>query len=149
MTDSLFTTLNVAGVELEVPTGLVLGGQWRPGSAGETFNVLDAATGSPIAEVHSATQRDAEEAMDIAAATQAEWGASAPRERAEILRKLYELVMEHEDELAALQSYELVAPSRIPTARLRTVVNTSVGSLNVPLPLLGSTALRRAGRDAS
>lgn len=107
MTDSLFTTLNVAGVGLEVPTGLLLGGQWKPGSAGETFNVLDAATGSPIAEVHSATQRDAEEAMDIAAATQAEWGASAPRERAEILRKLYELVMEHEDELAVLQSYEL------------------------------------------
>ncbi|WP_295644502.1 NAD-dependent succinate-semialdehyde dehydrogenase [uncultured Corynebacterium sp.] len=107
MTDSLFTTLNVNDVQIEVPTGLLIGGQWKPGSSGETFNVLDAATGSPIAEVHSATQRDAEEAMDIAAATQAEWGKTAPRERAEILRKLFDLVMEHEDELATLQSYEL------------------------------------------
>ena len=107
MTNSLFTTLHVNDLDIEVPTGLLIGGQWKPGSSGETFNVFDAATGSPITQVHSATQHDAEEAMNIAAKTQAEWGTTAPRERAEILRKIFELIMEHEDELTALQSYEL------------------------------------------
>ncbi|KGM19036.1 NAD-dependent succinate-semialdehyde dehydrogenase [Corynebacterium auriscanis] len=107
MTDNLFTTLHVNDLTIDVPTGLLVGGQWKAGSSHESFDVLDAATGSPITSVHSATEKDAAEAMDIAVKTQEEWGNTAPRERAEILRRIFDLIMENDEKLAALQSLEL------------------------------------------
>lgn len=100
-------TIEAAGLTFNVPNGLFLGGSWREGSSGEKLSVFDAATGKTIAEVASATEEDAAEALDIAAKVQPEWGATAPRERSEILRKFYELIIEHTDELTVLQSLEL------------------------------------------
>ncbi|HIW95002.1 MAG TPA: NAD-dependent succinate-semialdehyde dehydrogenase [Candidatus Corynebacterium gallistercoris] len=99
------TTIEAAGLSFSVPTGLFIGGQFR--GTEEKIDVVDAATGKTIQQVASASEADAREAMDIAAKVQPEWAATAPRERSDILRKIFDLITEHTDELAALQSLEL------------------------------------------
>jgi succinate-semialdehyde dehydrogenase/glutarate-semialdehyde dehydrogenase len=88
-----------------VKTGLFIGGEWR--DAGATLPVEDPSTGETIAEVADATPEDATAALDAAAGVQAEWAASAPRDRGEILRRAFELIMERQDDLALLMTLEM------------------------------------------
>jgi succinate-semialdehyde dehydrogenase/glutarate-semialdehyde dehydrogenase len=89
---------------------LYIGGEWRDASGGATLEVLDPATEEPIAEVADATPEDARAALDAAAQTQREWGASAPNDRAGILWKAFELLTERADELALLMTLEMGKP---------------------------------------
>ena len=68
-------------------TGLSIGGEWRSASDGETIEVLDPATGEPLASVASGSEGDAIAAVDAAAAAGSEWSATAPADRSEILRR--------------------------------------------------------------
>jgi succinate-semialdehyde dehydrogenase / glutarate-semialdehyde dehydrogenase len=90
-----------------VPTGLYIGGQWRPASGAGTLAVEDPSTGKPIAEVADATPQDALAALAAAAAAQSEWAATAPRERGEILRRSYEILLARTDELALVMTLEM------------------------------------------
>ncbi len=90
----------------EVPTGLYIGGQWRDASDGAVTAVLDPATDAPIAEVANAAPDDGAAAVDAAAAAASRWAASPARERAEILRRSYESMIEHRAELATLIALE-------------------------------------------
>ena len=65
----------------------------RPATSGETFPVIDPATASPITEVSSGTTADASAALDAAASAQPGWATRTPRERAEILRRAWELMI--------------------------------------------------------
>jgi succinate-semialdehyde dehydrogenase/glutarate-semialdehyde dehydrogenase len=76
----------------DVPTDLYIGGRWRPASDGARMDVVDPATEAVIASVASASIDDAGAAVDAAAAAAAGWARRKPRERAEILRKAYELL---------------------------------------------------------
>src|SRR4051794_989017 len=49
-----------------VPTGLLIGGEWRDASDGGTFDVHDPATGEVLATLASATSADAIAALDAA-----------------------------------------------------------------------------------
>jgi succinate-semialdehyde dehydrogenase / glutarate-semialdehyde dehydrogenase len=89
-----------------VPTDLWIGGQWRKSSNGERFDVIDPATENKIASVASATVEDAKAAVDAADAAGPGWAAKKPRERAEILRKAYELIMRDAERLAKLITLE-------------------------------------------
>jgi len=83
-------------------TQLLIGGSWRDGSSGATIAVTDPATGAHIAAVASATPGDATAACQAAHEAQIEWAATSPRARAEVLRRVWELMIEHQDELADL-----------------------------------------------
>jgi len=83
-------------------TQLFISGTWRDGADGATIAVIDPATGDRIAGVASATPADATAACQAAHEAQVEWAKTAPRERAEVLRRVFELMMEHQDELASL-----------------------------------------------
>jgi succinate-semialdehyde dehydrogenase / glutarate-semialdehyde dehydrogenase len=83
-----------------VPTDLYIGGTWRPASSGERFDVDDPATETPIASVASAGIEDAKAAVDAASATFEAWAGRKPRERAEILRKAYELIIQDSERRA-------------------------------------------------
>ncbi|HEU5322393.1 MAG TPA: aldehyde dehydrogenase family protein, partial [Methylomirabilota bacterium] len=87
-------------------TDLFIGGAWRPAASGERFDVLDPATEEVIASVASAGADDARAAADAAAAAQPGWAAAAPRERAEVLRRAWELLTERADHLARLITRE-------------------------------------------
>src|SRR5271154_1464367 len=76
-----------------VPTDLWIGGKWRKSSDGGRFDVIDPATENKVASVASATVEDAKAAVDAASAAFPGWAAKKPRERAEILRKAYDLIM--------------------------------------------------------
>lgn len=69
-----------------VPTGLFIGGQWLDSSDGGRIEVTDPATEEVIASVASGTPEDATLAVDAAYEAGKSWAATAPRERAEVLR---------------------------------------------------------------
>ncbi|HEY6748360.1 MAG TPA: NAD-dependent succinate-semialdehyde dehydrogenase [Mycobacteriales bacterium] len=90
----------------DAPTDLFVGGKWVPAAAGDRFDVYDPATGSVIASVADGRVEDAMAAVDAAGAAAAGWAATAPRERAEVLRRAFELMTARADELARLISLE-------------------------------------------
>jgi succinate-semialdehyde dehydrogenase/glutarate-semialdehyde dehydrogenase len=89
-----------------VPTDLWIGGKWRKASDGGRFDVLDPATENKVASVASATVEDAKAAVDAASDAFEGWAGRKPRERAEILRKAYELIMRDAERLAKLITIE-------------------------------------------
>src|SRR5664279_2398509 len=89
-----------------VPTDLWIGGQWRKSSDNVRFDVIDPATERKIASVASATVDDAKAAIDAADAAFEGWAGRKPRERAEILRKSYELIMRDAERFAKLITLE-------------------------------------------
>src|SRR6201994_2922024 len=89
-----------------VPTDLWIGGKWRKASDGARFDVIDPATENKITSVASATVEDAKAALDAASAAFEGWAGRKPRERAEILRKSYELIMRDAERLAKLITLE-------------------------------------------
>jgi succinate-semialdehyde dehydrogenase/glutarate-semialdehyde dehydrogenase len=90
-----------------VPTGLLIGGQWRGSSSGEQLDVVDPATGEVIARVADATVEDGDAALAAAAQAQEEWGRTAPRYRSDILRRAFDLMTERIDDLALLMTMEM------------------------------------------
>jgi succinate-semialdehyde dehydrogenase/glutarate-semialdehyde dehydrogenase len=90
-----------------VPTSLYIGGEWRAASGAGTLAVEDPATQEPLIEVADAQVADALAALGAAADKQGEWAQTPPRERAEILRRSYEAIVERTDELALLMTLEM------------------------------------------
>jgi succinate-semialdehyde dehydrogenase/glutarate-semialdehyde dehydrogenase len=88
------------------PTQLFIGGQWRNASDEATFDVVDPATGASLASVASGTVQDALSCVDAAADAAARWAATPPRERAEVLRRVYQAMVDQVDELALLITAE-------------------------------------------
>lgn len=93
-----------------VPTGLFIGGEWRPAAKGGVFSVEDPSLGRELRTVADADADDAAAAAEAAAAAQESWAATAPRERGEILRRSYELLIERREELALLMTLEMGKP---------------------------------------
>jgi len=83
--------------------GLYIAGEWLPGTG---IPVVDPATGDLLAEVPDACTEQAMRAIDAAEAAAANWRSTPARQRAEILRRWFQLMTEHADELARLISLE-------------------------------------------
>jgi succinate-semialdehyde dehydrogenase / glutarate-semialdehyde dehydrogenase len=92
-----------------VPKKLFIGGEWVEGAEG-VLGVEDPSTGEQIAEVADAGPDDALRALAAAHEQQAEWAAHPPRERGEILRRAYELMVERSDDLALVMTLEMGKP---------------------------------------
>jgi succinate-semialdehyde dehydrogenase/glutarate-semialdehyde dehydrogenase len=90
----------------DLPFELFVGGKAVPASDGGRFDVIDPATGEVVASVANGTVEDAMSAVDAADAAAEAWAATAPRERAEVLRRAFELMTSRSDELAHLISLE-------------------------------------------
>ena len=103
-------SINIEEVIAKVPTQLLIGGEWRDSASGETFDVENPATGEKLATLASANSEDATAALDAACAVQDEWARTTPRERAEILRRAFELVQERADDFATLMTLEMGKP---------------------------------------
>ena len=87
-----------------------VGGEWVDSSGGETMEVVNPSTGEIIAEVARSTAEDANRAVEAAKSALPEWLDSTPGERAELLFKLADLIEEHTEELAALESQNVGKP---------------------------------------
>ncbi len=88
------------------PTDLFIGGVWAPAKSGERIDVTDPATERVIATCSSGNVDDAIRAVDAAKAAASQWSSTAPRERAEVLRRAFELMIERRDDLAIIISSE-------------------------------------------
>ena len=110
MTASTSTSPTAARVLEQVPSGLLIGGQWRPAADGATFEVEDPATGRPLLSVADATPEDGRAALDAASAAQVDWARTAPRDRAELLRAAFERLRAGREEFAALMTLEMGKP---------------------------------------
>jgi succinate-semialdehyde dehydrogenase/glutarate-semialdehyde dehydrogenase len=104
------TPSDEADVVDAVQTGLFIDGSWRPAASAATMPVDDPSTGKVLCEVADASPEDGDAALAAAAAAQAGFAAMAPRERSEILRRAYELMMERIDDLALLMTLEMGKP---------------------------------------
>lgn len=93
-----------------VPGGLFIGGQWTDAEEGRTFDVRDPATNEVIASIADATPADGIRALDAAVAAQDAWAATAPRTRSDILRRAFDLVQQHKEDLALLMTLEMGKP---------------------------------------
>jgi succinate-semialdehyde dehydrogenase/glutarate-semialdehyde dehydrogenase len=93
-----------------VPTELLIGGEWRPATAGGTLDVRDPATGETIATIADAMPGDGVDALAAATAAQEAWGLTPSRERSEILRRAFELVVANRERLARIISLEMGKP---------------------------------------
>jgi len=93
-----------------VPTGLFIGGQWRPAESGATFPVEDPSTRRVLAHVADASPADGMRALEAAANAQPGWAAVPPRERSDILRRAYDLLLARQEDLALLMTLEMGKP---------------------------------------
>jgi 1-pyrroline dehydrogenase len=93
----------------------IVGGEWVDSVSGETMEILNPATGETIAEVPRGTQEDADRAVAAAKQALPEWLETTPGERAEALLRLADLLDEHAEELAELESRNVGKP--LPAAR--------------------------------
>ncbi|WP_378144010.1 NAD-dependent succinate-semialdehyde dehydrogenase [Cnuibacter sp. UC19_7] len=91
-------------------TQIHVGGQWRDGSGGQRRPVTDPATGEEIVSVAVATADDVRDAIDAASVAFASWSKVPAPQRSKILRRWYDLVVEHTDELAEILTWEQGKP---------------------------------------
>lgn len=99
-----------SGVVEAVGKELFIGGKWVAAESGKTFPVADPATGRELCRIADASPADGVAALDAAVAAQADFAKMAPRERGEILRRAYELLMRRQEELALLMTLEMGKP---------------------------------------
>jgi succinate-semialdehyde dehydrogenase / glutarate-semialdehyde dehydrogenase len=99
------TTPDIERLLASVPTGLWIGGEERQGSS--TYEVLDPSNDQVLIKVANATATDGIAALDAACAVQAQWAATPPRERGEILRSVFETIIDRADEIATLMTLEM------------------------------------------
>ncbi len=87
-------------------TDLYIDGEWRPASDAQRMEVQDPATGEVITTVASASVKDALDAVQAAHQALRPWARRAPRERAEILRRAFDLMIREKEKLAELMTRE-------------------------------------------
>ena len=85
---------------------LLIGGKWVPAQSGKRIDVIDPSTEIVITTIADADVVDAIAAVDAAAMAASAWASTSPRNRSEILRRCFELMVLRLDELAHLISLE-------------------------------------------
>lgn len=103
-------TRSVTDIIAGLGTGVYVDGQWRDAASGATFDVVNPATGEAIATLADGGADDATAAISAAGRAQESWAAVPARERAEILRRAYELLVYRADEIALLMTTEMGKP---------------------------------------
>ncbi len=89
---------------------LLINGQWKAAASGKTFAVYNPASGTEIAQVAEGEVEDINQA--VAAARKVfddpnhAWNTMTPSERGKLIWKIGDLILEHADELAELESLD-------------------------------------------
>ncbi|SUA63882.1 NADP-dependent succinate-semialdehyde dehydrogenase [Oligella urethralis] len=85
-------------------------GQWVDADSGETLEVINPATGEVLGTVPKMGQAETRRAIEAAERAQKQWRAKSAKERALVLRKWFDLVMQHQDDLARIMTLEQGKP---------------------------------------
>src|SRR5690606_38288219 len=93
-----------------VPRQLFIGGEWIDAESGKTLDVRNPATNETLVSIADADEIDAQRAMDAAASAQESWAQVSPREKSDLLRRAYDLVIERKEEFATIITLEMGKP---------------------------------------
>lgn len=98
-------TLNLTDTGL-LKTQCFINGQWLPADSGDTLTVTDPASGASVAEVADAGAAETERAVAAAQQALPQWRALTAKQRSQLLRNWYDLIIEHQDDLAQIMTAE-------------------------------------------
>ncbi len=87
-----------------------VGGEWVDADSSRTFEVRNPARGDVIARIPDLSRAEVARAIEAAHAAQKPWAARTGKERSKILHRWYELMMEHQEDLAVLMTAEQGKP---------------------------------------
>ena len=94
----------------DVPDGLFIGGDWRAAEGDKRLRVFDPATGGVVKQIADASVADGRSALDAADAAFSAWSRTPLRERAELLRRAFDLLQERKEDFALLMTIEMGKP---------------------------------------
>ena len=100
-------------------TQAYIDGQWLDADSGETLAVTNPANGATIAEIAKCGTAETQRAIDAASRALLTWRQKTCKERAAILRKWFDLIIEHQDDLAQIMTAEQGKP--VPEAKAEVV----------------------------
>ena len=100
------------------PRQLFIGGQWADAASGKTFATPNPATGETLAQVAEGEAEDINRAVQAArrAFEEGPWSRMTPSERGRIIWRIGDLILEHLDELAQLESLDNGKPFAVAQA---------------------------------
>lgn len=102
-------SLSLNDMEL-LKTQAFINGQWVPALDGSSFEVTNPANGEVLVSVPNMGEKETTQAIEAAQAAWPSWRAKTAKERAQILRKWFELILEAQEDLALLMSAEQGKP---------------------------------------
>lgn len=88
----------------------LINGQWVAAADGQTLSVINPADGSEVAKVPNPAPSAIPAVIDAAAKAQKAWAAQSAKSRSAILRRWFELMLEHQDDLALIMTLEQGKP---------------------------------------
>ncbi|RDW14814.1 NAD-dependent succinate-semialdehyde dehydrogenase [Paracoccus thiocyanatus] len=91
-------------------TRAYVAGEWVDADDGKTFGVVNPARGDVIAEVADLSRAEVARAIAAAAQAMKGWAARTAKDRAQILRKWFDLMMENQDDLGRILTVEQGKP---------------------------------------
>jgi succinate-semialdehyde dehydrogenase/glutarate-semialdehyde dehydrogenase len=91
-------------------TGVFVNGDWLDDAGGRAIPVYNPATGKVIVEVAGADRETTVRAIEAAEEAQKEWAARPAKERANILRRWFDLIIENSEDLARILTAEQGKP---------------------------------------
>src|ERR1700689_4243849 len=93
---------------IATPRQLFINGQWADSASGKTFETANPATGETLARIAEGDAEDINRAVRAARAAfeDGPWSRMTPSERGRIIWKIGDLILEHTDELAQLESLD-------------------------------------------
>ena len=91
-------------------TRAFVAGEWVDAADGATFDVTNPARGDVIAKVADLDRGDAARAIEAAAEAMKGWAAHTAKDRAQVMRRWFDLMMENQDDLARILTAEMGKP---------------------------------------
>ncbi|NHF74738.1 NAD-dependent succinate-semialdehyde dehydrogenase [Paracoccus xiamenensis] len=91
-------------------TRAYVAGEWIDADDGKTFDVVNPARGDVIAQVADLSRAEVARAIDAAAIAMKDWAARPAKERAQIMRRWFDLMMENQDDLGTILTAEMGKP---------------------------------------
>jgi len=97
---------------------MLIGGEWVAAASGQTFETLDPATGDVLARVARGSSEDIDRAVKTARAAfeTGPWSRMSPSERGRAIHRLGDLILEHGDEIATLETLDNGKPLAVAKA---------------------------------
>src|ERR1700753_3516982 len=96
---------------------LLIDGQWRDSASGRTFETYNPATGEVLATVAEGDTQDVNAAVAAARrALDGPWSRLSPSERGRLLHQIGDLIAEHAEELAELETLDNGKPKGVAQA---------------------------------